>query len=47
MKLNIYEYSGIHDKKEKDIANHQCVKIMFDMIAINSFEDMLDKLINF
>ena len=47
MKLNIYEYSDIPDKKAKDIANHQCVIIMFDMTERKSFEDVLDKWIKF
>ena len=47
MKLNIYEYSDIPDKKGKDIANHQCVIIMFDMTTRKSFEDVLDKWIKF
>ena len=47
MKLNIYEYSDIPDKKAKDIANHQCVIIMFDVTIRKSFEDILDKWIRF
>lgn len=47
MKLNIYEYSEIPDKKAKDIANHQCIIIVFDMTNRKSFEDILDKWIKF
>ncbi len=47
MKLNVYEFSDIPDKKAKDIANHQCVIIMFDMTSRESFENILDKWIKF
>ena len=47
MKLNLYEYSEIPDKKIKDIATHQCIIIMFDMTSRNAFEDVLDKWIKF
>ena len=47
MKLNIYEFSDIPDKKAKDIANHQCVIIIFDMTSRESFENILDKWIKF
>ena len=47
MKLNIYEYSDIPDKKAKEIANHQCVIIMFDMAERETFEAVLDKWIRF
>ena len=47
MKLNIYEYSDIPDKKAKDIASHQCIIIMFEMTERKSFEDILDKWIKF
>ena len=47
MKLKIYEYSDIPDKKAKDIANNQCIIIMFDMTERESFEDILDKWIKF
>ena len=47
MKLNIYEFSDIPDKKAKDIANHQCVIIMFYMTSRESFENILDKWIKF
>ena len=46
MKLNIYEFSEVPEKK-KDIGNHHCVIIMFDMTSRESFEDVLDKWIKF
>ena len=46
MKLNIYEFSDVPEKK-KDIGNHHCVIIMFDMTSRESFEDVLDKWIKF
>ena len=46
MKLNLYEYSDVPERK-KDIANHHCVIIMFDMTNRQSFEDVLDKWIKF
>ncbi len=47
MKLNLYEYSDIPDKKLKDIAAHQCIIIMFDMTSRKAFEDVLDKWVKF
>ena len=47
MKLNLYEYSDIPDKKIKDIASHQCIIIMFDMTSRKAFEDVLDKWVKF
>ena len=47
MKLNLYEFSDIPDKKSKDIASHQCIIIMFDMTSRRAFEDVLDKWIKF
>ena len=47
MKLNLYEFSDIPDKKLKDIAAHQCIIIMFDMTSRKAFEDVLDKWIKF
>ena len=46
MKLNLYEYSDVPERK-KDIANHHCVIIMFDMTSREAFEDVLDKWIKF
>ena len=46
MKLNLYEFSDVPERK-KDIANHHCVIIMFDMTNRQSFEDVLDKWIKF
>ena len=42
MKLSLYEFSDIPDKK-KDIASHHCVIIMFDMTSRVDFENVLDK----
>ena len=47
LKLNLYEFSEIPDKKLKDIAAHQCIIIMFDMTSRRAFEDVLDKWIKF
>ena len=47
LKLHIYEYSDIPDKKAKDISTHHCIIIMFDMTERKSFEDILDKWIKF
>ena len=47
MKLNLYEFSDIPDKKLKEIAVHQCIIIMFDMNNRESFEDVLDKWVKF
>ena len=47
MKLNLYEFSDIPDKKLKDIAANQCIIIMFDMTSRKAFEDVLDKWIKF
>ena len=47
MKLNLFEYSEIPEKKIKDIATHQCIIIMFDMTVRKAFEDVLDKWIKF
>ncbi len=46
MKLNLYEFSDVPERK-KDIANHHCIIIMFDMTSRQSFEDVLDKWIKF
>ena len=46
MKLNLYEYSEPPEKR-KDIANHHCVIIMFDMTSRQSFENILDIWIKF
>ena len=46
MKLNLYEFSDVPEKR-KDIANHHCVIIMFDMTKRQSFEDILDKWIKY
>ncbi len=47
MKLCLYEYSDIPDRKIKEIANHQCIIIMFDMTSRKAFEDVLDKWVKF
>ena len=47
LKLRFYEYSDIPDKKAKDISNHHCIIIIFDMTERKSFEDILDKWIKF
>ena len=47
MKLSLYEYNSIPDKKTKDIAGHHCIIIIFDMTSRNAFEDVLDKWIKF
>ena len=47
MKLSLYEYNDIPDKKIKDIAGHHCIIIIFDMTSRNAFEDVLDKWIKF
>ena len=44
--LNLYEYSEVPERK-KDIGNHHCVIILFDMTNRQSFEDILDKWIKF
>ena len=44
--LNLYEYSEVPERK-KDIGNHHCVIILFDMTKRQSFEDILDKWIKF
>ena len=44
--LNLYEYSDVPERK-KDIGNHHCVIILFDMTNRQSFEDILDKWIKF
>ncbi len=46
MKLTIYEYSDV-PKAKKDIANHHCVIIIFDMTSRQSFEDVLDKWVKY
>ena len=46
MKLNLYEFSYIPERK-KEIGNHHCVIIMFDMTSRQAFEDVLDKWIKF
>ena len=46
MKLNLYEFSDIPERK-KEIGNHHCVIIMFDMTSRQAFEDVLDKWIKF
>ena len=46
MKLNLYEFSDVPERK-KDIANHHCIIIMFDMTSRQSFEDVLDKWVKF
>ena len=47
LKLNLYEFSDIPDKRTKDIASHQCIIIMFDMTCRKAFEDVLDKWVKF
>ena len=47
MKLNLYEFSDILDKKAKEISSHQCVIIMFDMTSRQCFEEVLDKWVKF
>ena len=46
MKLNLFEYTEVPEKK-KDIANHHCVIIMFDMTSREAFENVLDKWIKY
>ena len=46
MKLNLYEFSEIPERK-KEIGNHHCVIIMFDMTSREALEDVLDKWIKF
>ena len=47
LKLHIYEYDDTSDKKAKDIANHHCAIIMFDMTERSSFINILDKWLKF
>ena len=46
LKLNLFEFSEIKERK-KEISNHHCVIIMFDMTSRQAFEDVLDKWITY
>ena len=46
LNLNLYEFSEIKERK-KEISNHHCVIIMFDMTSRQAFEDVLDKWITY
>ena len=46
LKLNLFEFSEIKERK-KEISNHHCVIIMFDMTSRQAFEDILDKWITY
>ena len=46
LNLNLYEFSEIKERK-KEISNHHCVIIVFDMTSRQAFEDVLDKWITY